>query len=181
MANIATDAILTRVREVCEGTVAITGREIDSARFTGEYGINEDRAEMTRRAMVIPRYDVRIESVEAHPAQPPTLTTLLLYKVMLSVKVIRHFQHVHLLSDTLRDDVLALAIQDGDVLGQAFHVPTVCNTTVNGDSTGIISGLLRHESTTIGELSMTPGQEPYFIETLHSFSCAVQVSQTSIG
>lgn len=181
MAFIDVDAILTRVREVCESTVPIVGRNVPALRFIGQFGIDESRDEMTRRALTNPRYDIRVVTMAVHPNQPPLLGTLLLYKLELEIKCVRNFEHIHLLSDAKRDDVLALAIQDGDVLGQSFQVYNVLAQTSGGTDTGVVSGIMRHEGTEIGELKLDPREPPFFIETVHKFSCVVQVTQTTIG
>lgn len=167
MANVNTDAVLTRVREVLEGDASATRAvALDTYLANLPPGLVSD--EQSRRAMVNPRYDVRVVSLKPHPSMPPTGSSLGLYTLELEVVTARQLTLIHNLSDTRRDDVAALAAVDGDVISQALCYPFNLFQTLAGTLTYLVNGCLKYDSSSLTRFEV-PADGPGIIETTHRF------------
>jgi len=173
VANINTDAILTRIRAVIE-TAAGSLRTITANTYEGSVFDGLDDAEKTKRALYKPRADATITRIARNPGSPPMYGSLALYDVGVEVLVVRALKPEHKgdtdAANAARDDVKALAINDADVLCQALC--TLGN--LSAATTGVVSGQLRYEETE-SEAFLDDDDAPR-IETRHRFTGIVQVT-----
>ncbi len=177
MANVDTDAILTRVREVLEGDV-LAIRAVDAGRFTGSLPPGLTDGEASRRGVVGPRYDVRLTSIEPHPSRPPNGSTLGIYTISLEVVINRHVYLDRAIVDDNRDAYFAgLAVDDGDVIRQALEYPgNLIQVFATAAQTGLVGGALVWASSEVVRFEM-PGQGPGLIESTHAFTGVVTVDR----
>lgn len=174
MANIDTSAILTRVREVMTTTAGIV-KPIPANRFFGELqeGISDEEA--SRRAVPYARYDARVRNLGPHPNSPPSLHSLVLYKIEVEIVVVRHYDAQHAVIDATRDTTVALMAQDADVISQPLTFLNNLLATNDGDMTGLVSGCLKYEGSEVtrSDSSNNAG----VLEAVHRFSGVVTVDR----
>lgn len=178
MAYLAADPILTRIREVLESGAGVL-RTIASGTYYGDFHEGLSEQEQARRALTKPRYDVRAVSLTRNEASPPNMHSLGLKNIEIEVKVTRNLTFSEATADALRDDMLALAIQDGDVISQALGYTANLATTTSGTATGLVSGVLEYEGSDIGEVETPDGDRPGRAETLHRFTGRVAITQAT--
>lgn len=155
MANIKASAIATRIREVLL-QAAGTARTISTSRFDGDLPDGLDQAEDARRAVTGARIEATIGDFRRSPASPPITGDLIIYDFGVTVRVVRLIERAAQLTDSERDAVHALAAEDVDVIRQALEYPGNLTETAAATSTGIVSGLLRWESSkpaTVGRVN----------------------------
>lgn len=169
---------MTRVREVCD-SAAGTLRTISAGRFTADYHDGLSDEEKAKRVTTNPRFDVRATGLERNPSSPPTLHSLSFYDIEIAIEVSRPLSFSEATSDALRDDVLALAMQDGDVLAQALGYPGNLTTTSGGTATNLISGLLTHLGSEAGRTQTPTGDRPGLATTIHRFRGTAHVTQAT--
>jgi len=171
MATIDADAILTRIRAVLEAGAGSL-RTIASTRFDGGLWDDLDADEQSKRATYRPITEASITALAPHDARCSVLTNVGILAIEVTVKVVRHVGPEHMATDALRDDVKALAVSDADVIAQALGYPG----NLDRATTGIISGLLAHESSDV-ELSLpSDASGPGTVTTSHQFTGAVQTA-----
>lgn len=177
MANISTSAILTRMREVIDGDVTASCA-IPAGTFGGSLPPGIGDTEASRRAMNVPRYDVRLLGVEPHPSRPPNADSLGLYVVRVAVAVIQHVYLDRAINDDERHSYYAaLATQYGDMLTQALIYPgNLHRVFATGLDTGLVGGCLRSDGIRVIRFEM-PGQGPGLIESEHDFWGVIAVDR----
>lgn len=169
MANLDSDAILTRIRAVLE-TAAGSLRTIGSTAYDGGLYDGQDPNESSRRAAFRPVTEASITTVERHEASPPWKSSLALYKLGIEVRVVRHVDHTHKSSNALRDDAKALAANDADVLAQALcYLGNITSAT-----TGVVSGQLQYMGSDV-EVSLDDDEAPR-IQGTHRFEAVASVT-----
>lgn len=173
MAYFAADAILTRVREVVEDSAGIL-RTVTVGRFAGDLSPGLPEQEASRRALVTPRFDVQMRNID-NAKVLNTVNRQTLWAVSVRIRVIRDMYVKHKLYDDVRDDVVALANQDGDILAQALSYPGNLASTSGGTSTGLVGGKLELETST--HTVNLDDNSPQFVETIHVFNGFAMVSQ----
>lgn len=176
MAQLAATEILTAVREVVEeaaGSVRII--TADTYRPGAHEALNEDAA--STQSLVKPRAEVRFASIGPHGARPPEQGSFTLYALELEVAVTRFLGTEHMILDDVRTALRAVAAQDASRLAQALGWPGNLAATAAGAPTGLVSGMLRHTGSEIGDLEMVEGQNGRIV-TVHSFTGAAQVQMT---
>lgn len=176
MAQLAAAAILTAVREVCEeaaGSVRIIAA--DTYRPGAHEALGEDAA--STQALVKPRAEARFTSIEPHGARPAEQGSFTLYALELEVTVTRFLGTEHMILDDVRTTLRAVAAQDASRLAQALGWPGNLTQTSAAVATGLVSGMLRHVSSEIGDLETVEGQNGR-IATVHSFTGVAQVQMT---
>jgi len=176
MAQLAAAAILTAVREVVEdaaGSVRII--TADTYRPGAHEALGEDAA--STQALVKPRAEARFTSIEPHGARPAEQGSFTLYALELEVTVTRFIGTEHMILDDVRTALRAVAAEDSSRLAQALGWPgnLVQTSAVVPVATGLVSGMLRHVSSEIGDLEMVEGQDGRIV-TVHSFTGVAQVS-----
>lgn len=176
MAQLAATEILTAVREVAEeaaGSVRIIAA--DTYRPGAHEALGEDAA--STQSLVKPRAEVRFTSVGPHGARPPEQGSFTLYALELEVTVTRFLGTEHMILDDVRTALRAVAAQDASRLAQALGWPGNLTTTAAGAPTGLVSGMLRHTGSEIGDLEMVEGQNGRIV-TVHAFTGVAQVQMT---
>ncbi len=128
-----TTSILSRLRIILEGEA--TRRGIASGRFSGDLWPSLDVGEQVRRALASPRFDVTLRGLERSDATDG-ITSHAVYRISVTVRVVRALTAEHVVSDATRDNVAALASIDGDMIAQAFSFE---NTI---PAVGVVSGKL---------------------------------------
>lgn len=145
MANIAAANIFTRIREVLEDGAGSV-RTITAARFSGGLYSGLGRDAETLRSLGKPRVEAEIVAGARHPSSPPINGSFELKELRVTVRIVRSGTLVQKLDDDARDAAKALAVVDADLVSQALTFPGNLTTTAGGGATGIVSGLLRYES-----------------------------------
>lgn len=176
MAQLAATEILTAVREAVEeaaGSVRII--TADTYRPGAHEALGEDAA--STQSLVKPRAEARFTSIGPHGARPPEQGSFTLYALELEVTVTRFLGTEHMIIDDVRTALRAVAAQDASRLAQALGWPGNLTTTVAGAPTGLVSGMLRHTGSEIGDLEMVEGQNGRIV-TVHSFTGVAQVQMT---
>lgn len=176
MAQLAAAAILTAVREVCEqaaGSVRIITS--DTYRPGAHEALNEDAA--STQALVKPRAEARFTSIESHPARPPEQGSFTLESLEIEVTVTRFIGTEHMILDDVRTTLRAVAAQDATRIKYALGWPGNLSATAAGDPTGLVSGMLRHTGSEIGDLETVEGQNGRIVTT-HTFTGVAQVQMT---
>lgn len=172
MAIRSSAAILTRIREVLEeGAGALRTITADTYR-PGAGALRSDAAQATD-ALIKARVEVQIVDTEPHPARPPRLGTFTLDIVTIEVRVVRSITATTALSADTRTALLAAADEDASRIAQALCVPGNLVSTTAGDTTGIVSGMLQHTSSEVGEPELAEGQAGRLVAT-HSFTGIVR-------
>lgn len=175
MAQLAATEILTAVREVVEeaaGSVRLI--TADTYRPGAHEALNEDAA--STQSLVKPRAEARFTSVGPHGARPAEQGSFTLYALELEVTVTRFLGTEHMILDDVRTALRAVAAQDASRLAQALGWPGNLTATAAGAATGLVSGMLRHTGSEVGDLEMVEGQNGRIV-TVHSF---VGVAQTRL-
>lgn len=177
MANIASGYILTAVRDVLDAAAGSL-RTISSTRFDGDAYESLSDEEKSRRATDRPVFDVRITSLRRNSASPPTNGSLAIYTIGVEVLVFRHIGNAEKLVPATRDTAAGLAIEDADVIAQALEYPGNLTTDSGSHATGLVGGLLQHESSELRRVDLADDR-PGLIETAHVFRGYVTVTQTT--
>lgn len=173
MAQLAAAAILTRVREVVEdaaGSVRIV--TADTYRPGAHEAQNPDAA--STEALVKPRAEARFTTIEPHPARPPIQGSFTLYAVELEVTVTRFLGTEHMILPDVRTTLRAVAAEDASRIAQALEWPGQLEETGDSVATGLVSGMLRHVSSEVGDLELVEGQNGRIV-TVHTFSGTARV------
>lgn len=164
MAQLAAAAILTAVREVVEdaaGSIRII--TADTYR-PGAHEAQNDAAASTE-ALVRPRAEARFTSIAPHSARPPEQGSFTLYALELEVTITRYLGTQHVINDAVRTMLRAVAAEDASRLAQALGWPGNVATTAAGAATGLVSGMLRHTGSDVGDLEMVDGQNGRLVTT----------------
>lgn len=172
MAIRSSAAILTRIREVLEdGEGALRTITADTYR-PGAGPLRSDAAQATD-ALVKARVEVQIVATEPHPARPPRLGTFTLDIVELEVRVVRSVTGVTALNATTRTALLAAADEDASRIAQALTMPGNLVATEAAAATHLVSGMLEHVGSEIGEPELADGQAGRLV-AVHSFRGVVK-------
>lgn len=178
MAQLAAAAILTRVREVVEDAAgALRVITADTYRPGAHETLGEDA--VSTQALVKPRAEARFVSVDPHDARPPEQGSFTLYALELEVTVTRYVGAEHALLDDVRTALRAVAAEDASRLKQALGWPGNLTATTAGTATGLVSGMLRHTGSAVGDLKTTEGQNGRIV-TVHSFEGAARVATATV-
>lgn len=135
MAYAKYDAILERVRELLEDGLGSI-RTITSTRFRG--GLHDGLPHETQtRLGVEAQKPIEATIVESgpHPQRLVITGTVQIERFVLEIKVVRTLATESQLTDSLRDDVKALAAEDGNAICQVLEWPPNLATTAGGTST----------------------------------------------
>lgn len=178
MAQLAAAAILTAVREVCEDAAGSL-RIITADTYRPGAHETQSEAAASTEALVRPRAEPRFTSVEPHGARPPEQGSFTLYALELEVTVTRYVGTEHALLADVRTALRALAAEDSSRLAQALGWPGNLAATVAGTATGLVSGMLRHTGSAVGDLEAAEGQNGRII-TVHSFEGAARVATATV-
>jgi hypothetical protein len=173
VAQLAAAAILTRVREVVEdaaGSVRIV--TADTYRAGAHEAQGADAA--STEALVKPRAEVRFTSIEPHGARPPIQGSFTLYAIELEVTVTRNLGTQHMILSDVRTALRAVAAEDSSRIEQALQWPGNLTQTTAAVDTGLVSGMLRHVSSDVGDLESVDGQNGRIV-TVHTFSGVAHV------
>jgi hypothetical protein len=168
VAAIRAAAITTRIREVLEDGAG-TLRTISSTRFLGDLpeGLSDDAA--LARSTAKPRVEATIVSMAQSAASPPDNGNLHILDIEVDVKVVRIMSPVEQLDDDSRSALLALAIEDADMIRQALRYAGNLTQTTAGTACDLVSNCLavyRGSSVKIRR-AIDEGAQP--VETLHRF------------
>lgn len=177
MANISTDALLDRVREVLAGDTLVANA-IPAGTFTANLPPGLGDTEASRRSMATPSYDVRLQAVEPHPSRPPNSDSLGLYVIRLGVVVVQHVYLDRAINDDERHSYYtSAATQYGDMIAQALIYPgNLHRVFATGLDTGLVGGCLRNDGIRMVRFEM-PGQGPGLIESEHDFWGVIAVDR----
>lgn len=167
MAYLASEAIITRVKEVCDSNFGQI-RKIPAGSYTGDWHNELTIDEQVRRASINPRFDVTLGGIRPNPASPPTTGNLFIYDLDLVVMVARHMWLSEQLTE-IRDQVFALAMQDADILRQALTYTGNLTQTEAGDATGLASGRLEWVESNQAEVEYAPAGGAA-VKTIHNFT-----------
>ena len=176
MATLATGAILSAIREVIEdgaGSIrTITADIYEAGGFDGRESLG-----VSVEALSAPRAQVRIASVEPHPASPPITGSFVLRLLTIEVKLARPAGTADILSPAAFQALQELAAADHDVLAQALTWPG--NLTTGGSpavATGLVSGCLQTtHSAAIGTVEFD-GPDNGRLVTIHTFQGVAKVT-----
>lgn len=174
MAQLAAAAILTRVREVVEdaaGSVRIV--TADTYRPGAHEAQNPDAA--STEALVKPRAEARFTTIEPHSSRPPIQGSFTLYAVELEVTVTRFLGTEHMILPDVRTALRAVAAEDASRIAQALEWPGQLDETGASVATGLVSGMLRHVSSEVGDLETVEGQNGRIV-TVHTFSGTARIN-----
>jgi hypothetical protein len=165
MATVASDLIIARLTELLDN--AAGGRPIPLARLTGDLQPSLPVTEQVRRALSSARYSVSIDSLDRTEASD---LGRIIYKLSVSVRIVRSLTVLDALDDATRDAAIGAASDDVDFLAQCFCFEN--NATAS--QTGVVSGKLEHVSfeTTV-ELS---SESPSHVTSIHTFEGWVVVA-----
>jgi hypothetical protein len=175
MANLATSAILTAIREVIEdGTGSV--RTITS----GDYLPGETSARsipgLSRDALIAPRAEVRLVETTRSEASPAITGSFQLLALDLEIRLVRSLTTFKLLDHDARQAVHALAALDGDVLAQALTWPGNLTQTAAAAATGLVSGCLRTDWRSAVGTVEADGSDLGRLITIHRFTAIAQVA-----
>lgn len=173
MATASTAALLVRVREVLQGGFGEL-RTIVPGTYVPGFHEEQGDAAKSFAAIPVPRVEVRPTSIARNVASPSVIGSFALYDVELEVAIVRHLNQKHRLSSATRDEVMAAATADGDVVAQALSFPDSLTTTEAGVDTGLCSGLLTYGGSEL-RVSLVDGA-PGVVESTHKFSGIVRVN-----
>ncbi|MEM9067085.1 MAG: hypothetical protein AAGE52_01225 [Myxococcota bacterium] len=169
MAHLASEAIIGAIRCRLEEGADPPVRAIP----TGTYGdgVHEGQPEATDalRALVNPRVEVIIASVTRAPQTPPQPGNLILYDLVIEVRCVRSFTAKHSLDTNARAALRAAMATDADVIAQALTYPGALRVDGTGETTGLVSGMLRHTGSVVDPIDFEDGQGGRLVTT-HSFS-----------
>jgi len=176
MAYLDVDKISTQVRSVIAAGAG-TVRTIATARFLGDLPPGLTPQQVALRSVVKPRYDVITRDLGYSEASPPRLHSIAIKHFAVEVRVVRPYTFSEATSDSVRDDAMALAAQDFDVLSQALGYPG--NVTISGTDTIVVSGLLEPDGEPSFEPVMPDGDRPGSITTVCTFKGTAIVTQAT--
>jgi hypothetical protein len=144
-----------------------------------EPGAHEAQSERERsmRAVVVPRVEARITSIEKHPAAPSWGGDKYLMQVGVEVRVVRHFALHESVSVETREDMRGAAARDADIVRQALTWPGALVEDAAGTPTGLVSRCLTHDSSEVGEIETTSGDMNGTLTTTHELEGVVLVTQ----
>lgn len=174
MANLAADPILTAIRGVIEDGDG-TARTISASSYQGGIYDSLGRDAESTAALIKPRAEANIRDVSPHPAGHNVLGSVLLRALTIEVRLVRHLNLIHATSNSLRDDLKALATRDGDVIAQALTYPGNLTTDSGANATNLVSGCLLYQSSKVGAVELD-GEAGGRIETVHTFSATATVT-----
>lgn len=174
MANVDGEAIQTAIREVLldgEGDK----RTIGSTVYNGGLYESLPANEKARRALGKPIVEATSRVTGRHAGSPQVKGNKQILAIEVEVRVVRAITLTHKIDDDVRDTLIGSAANDdADVIQQALTYPGNVSQTSSGDSTGIVSGLLRYAGSDFPNFVAEEGQ-PGRVETVHRFTGLVQV------
>ena len=159
-----TAGLFPNVRQPVPGTYEPGTHEAQSAR------------ERSTRAIVVPRVEACIASVERHPAAPPTICDRYLVRMSVEVRLVRHFALLESVRVEDRERMRGEAATDADVIRQALTWPGSLGVDAGGDPTGLVSRCLVYTSSDVGEIEST-GDMNGTLTTTHELTGTVLVEQ----
>jgi hypothetical protein len=171
---LSTDALQVRLREVLEAAAG-TLRTITAATYGGNLAEELTPDVQAVRSLALPQIEALITDIERSPSSPPTLSNVALYKLAVRVKVTRRLTAAAQLVGATRDLAKSAAARDADVLNQALGFPGNLRATNAAAQTGLVSGLLTHEKSTI-TVRPTDDDGTAVIDTDHRFTGTIQSS-----
>lgn len=171
-------AILEAVRDVIEDAHG-NSRTITDGTYEGLlHEALPGRTEAVR-ALVKPRAEARIVEVARHPQSLAEPGSVQLVALTIEVRIVRVVAGEAGLRDDVRDVIRGLAAADGDVLRRALGYPGNLTQTAGATATGLVSGLLRYQRSTVGpiETAAADGVSGLRIQTRHIFTATARVTQ----
>ena len=138
MSYLATDALITRCREVLG--IGAGRRPLDSYHLQPDFNAGLPDAESSLRAMVNPRYDVRVSRIQRVDSRG--VESVATYAVEVEVLCVYHLEAIHRLSASDRDGVYGLASEDTDRIVQAFGYSGNLSRTTDNAVTWLAGGVL---------------------------------------
>jgi hypothetical protein len=177
VANVTPENVIARVREIIDGDPLVV-RPITAGTYEAALPPGLEDREAARRALVTPRYDVRLTGIEKHPAQPPNADSLALYTISIDVVVIRHIYMQRAINEAARDAYYASqATIDGDIIRQALeHRGNLYQVFATSSLTGLVGACLTYQGSTLVRFQM-PGEGPGIIEHNHSFTGVLAIDR----
>lgn len=176
MSYLASDKILTRIKEVLVDSLG-TLRNTPAAMYKGNLPDGLEDQEESRRTSTGPHVEADIVSMERSPSSPPTLSNFYLSNLTIEVRIVRPYLRLQYLNDAARRTLKGMAIMDGDIIRQALEYPGNLSTTLAGDATGIVSGLLIYQRSDI-EILGRQSEGTGTISTVHTFTCTAKSTPT---
>ena len=157
MAIRSSTAILTRIREVLESGAGAL-RAIDADTYRPGAGSLRSEGAQASDALVKARVEVMITAPKPHPARPPRLGTFTLDEITVEVRVVRSVVGEHALDADRRTALLGAADEDASRIAQALTAPGNLHATTAGELTHLVSGMLQHTDSDIGEPELPEGK-----------------------
>ena len=179
MAIIQSAAILLRIRQVLENGAG-TLRTIASTRFYGDFPEGLDASTEQRRGLERPRIEARIRGISRNPASPPITGNFVLYDLAIDVEIVRPLTTAEQLTDSDRDTLRALVMDDVDVVRQALEYPGNLTTTTAGAATDLVSGLLSYRTSRVDPIASPISSGAQTLRSVHSFT-GIAISRPAIS
>ena len=180
MSNVAGAALITRIREVLESSYG-SFRTVPANRFAGDFPAGLADSELVRRAFVQPRVRVEVKVLGRHPASPPITGNVIIYNVQVLVTSARAIVRSEQITPDDLSTEHANAVVDADIIRQALEWPGNLLTTEAGTATGLVSGMLKHD--TVGSqiaVQRTVNQGAQLLLSTHSFNGQLQVAAAAV-
>lgn len=143
MSYLATDALIARCREVLGLGAGM--RPLASYHLQPSFNTGLTDREASLRALVNPRYDVRVSRVQRVDGRGAE--SVVTYAVEVEVVCVYHLETIHRLSSDLRDGVYGLGCEDVDRITQAFGHDGNLSRTSDNRVTWLAGGTLSLTST----------------------------------
>ena len=175
MPTVATDAILTAVREVIEDGAGSVRTIASGDYLVGQVGARSVPG-LAHDALISPRADIALTVTGRNGASPPITGSVQLLDVSIVVRLVRSLSAHVVMDHDARQAVRALAARDADVLAQALTWPGNLAQTAAGAPTGLVSGCLRTTwRSATGDIEAA-GSDSARLVTTHTFSAIAQVA-----
>lgn len=177
MAYLDGTTILRVVRQRLVESLFVNVRQPPLGRFESGTHEAQEQRERSTRAIVAPRVEARITSVERHDASPPVGCDRYLVAIELEVVCVRHFALRESVSATARESMRGEAASDADIVRQALTWPGSLLIDDAANPTGLVSGCLVYADSDVGEIETSGGDMNGVLSTTHSLKGVVIVEQ----
>lgn len=146
MAAVDDVAIRRALREVCEGTIAGV-RALTPGVLSADIAGGASDLTLSRRGVAVPRVDIAVAypMLDERPQQPSNIW-------MRGIEVTLTYTYLLEAQTLLAPEYQAIkstAAETSDLVAQAFAWPGKLTTTSTGVATGIVSGVLMWQGTTV--------------------------------
>lgn len=168
---------LRAIREVLDDNAG-ANRKIDRDRFSPGVWQTLGTSEASRRAAIMPRFEVSVEGITPHPARPAAPCNIQLFQVTFDVRVVRHMDQLHAASDSTRESLRALAANDKMLVSLALEWSGNLTSDSAGNATNLCSRCLTHTGSNLTRFELNTDSASV-IETQHTFTGVYQASITT--